>query len=108
MRELTGKELDAVCGGLFDFTAGNLQRTFYKPTPWPTVPRQFPDRVGKRAVLRRMLNVSIQPLRSSSRWVSHTPPLRRRSVQSGLGSSSWQSLVGQHSRSQDRRLRCVN
>ena len=22
MRELTGKELDAVCGGLFDFTTG--------------------------------------------------------------------------------------
>ena len=47
MRELTGKELDAVCGGLFDLRGS--PGTFYKPTPKATcVRRQSTSRAGKR------------------------------------------------------------
>ena len=41
MRELTGKELDAVCGGLLNFTWGDVKQKIYNPQTNYSETKQF-------------------------------------------------------------------
>ena len=106
MRELTNTEMDAVGGGAFDsgFLSRNVLQEIQHRDRY--VRRQSPVRADKRGHLRSECALNIPTVRSRSRRVSHTPPLRRRSVHFlswmrpslnlGLGScGSRQSLVGQ-------------